>query len=173
MTLAQQLEALTIRVQALEDRAEIADLPRRYSRGIDRADWPLVRSCYTPGAIVRGSRRTLPASEYVAQQEIDDASFATTMHSMHNQVINVEGDHGTVDSYAVAMLWFSAERSTTKSAAAGVSAFVAQVGAPDLVLGVIYHDTVARTGEHWLIAHRYVEPVWRAGEYPVGWMVPG
>jgi hypothetical protein len=39
-------------------------------------------------------------------------------------------------------------------------------------LGVIYHDEVERIDGRWLITYRYVEPVWRAGDYPVHWLQP-
>ena len=47
------LEAM---VRELWDRDRIARIPRRYSRGIDRRDWDLVRSCFAADAFVDGSR---------------------------------------------------------------------------------------------------------------------
>ena len=37
-------------VQALVDRTEIHDALARYAHGVDRRDWPLVRSAYHPDA---------------------------------------------------------------------------------------------------------------------------
>ena len=139
-------------VRELWDRDRIARVPRTYARGIDRRDWELVRSCFTDDAHIEGSRATAPVDAYVAQLRPGVEYFPVTMHFMGNQLIDLDGDRGEVDTYAVAYHW--------KSEQAG--------GAhpENLVVGIRYHDIVVRHGEGWLIAHRHVDPDWRRGPYP-------
>ena len=141
-------------VQELWDRDRIAAVPLAYARGIDRRDWDLVRSCFMPDAFIEGSRATASLDEYLAQLRPGVETYPTTMHFMGNQLVEVDGDEGRVETYAVAFHW-AAE----------------QAGADDpanLVVGVRYHDTLVRTPDGWRIARRHVDPDWRSGRYPEG-----
>jgi hypothetical protein len=139
-------------VRELWDRDRIARVPRTYSRGIDRRDWDLVRSCFTADALIEGSRATAPVDDYIAQLRPGVEYFPVTMHFMGNQLIDVDGDSGEVDTYAVAYHW--------KSEQAGGE------HPENVVVGIRYHDTVVRHGDGWLISHRHVDPDWRSGPYP-------
>ena len=139
-------------VQELWDRDRIAAVPLTYARGIDRRDWDLVRSCFMPDAFIEGSRATASLDEYLAQLRPGVETYPTTMHFMGNQLVEVDGDEGRVETYAVSFHW-AAE----------------QAGAEDpanLVVGVRYHDTLVRTPDGWRIARRHVDPDWRWGDYP-------
>lgn len=146
---AQDLEAM---VRELWDRDRIARVPRRYSRGIDRRDWDLVRSCFAADAFVDGSREAAPVDEYLVSLRKGVEYYPTTMHFMGNQLVEVTGDTGFVETYAVAFHW--------KSDTAGAD------HPENLVVGVRYHDTVGRDGDDWVITHRHVDPDWRVGLYP-------
>lgn len=140
-------------VRALVDRQQIEDLPRRYSRGVDRRDWALVRSCFSDDCFVDGSRASAPIDDYVAGLRPGVEYFPTTMHYMGNQLVEIDGDQGHVESYCVAFHWKHAE----------------QAGAPheaNLTVGVRYLDSVRRVGDGWLIERRRVAPDWRVGVYP-------
>jgi len=150
---APDLERLQQMVQELWDRDQIARVPRRYSRGIDRRDWDLVQSCFAPDAQVEGSRATAPITEYIAQLRPGVEHFGTTMHFMGNQLVTVDGDRGEVETYAVAFHWKGSPAGSDDPA--------------NLVVGVRYHDTVVRVqDDHWVITHRHVDPDWRVGPYP-------
>ncbi len=136
----------------LWDRERIARLPLTYARGVDRRDWKLVRSCFTDDAQIEGSRNSAPVEDYIDSLRPGVEYFPKTMHFMGNQLVDVDGDQGSVETYAVAYHWM------------GVPA-----GADDpanVVVGVRYQDSVVRRGEGWLIAHRRVDPDWRVGPYP-------
>ena len=136
----------------LWDRDRIARLPRLYARGIDRRDWDLVRSCFTKDAQIEGSRATASATEYLSQLRAGVEYYPTTMHFMGNQLVEVDGDRGHVETYAVAYHW---------------KAEVAGDDHPEnIVVGVRYQDSVVRDGDGWLIAHRHVDPDWKQGNYP-------
>lgn len=140
------------RLQELWDRDRLARIPRFYSRGIDRRDWDLVRSCFTVDAMVEGSRSTAPIADYLVDLQAGVEYFPTTMHFMGNQLVEVDGDNGEVETYAVAFHW-KAERAGADDPA-------------NLVVGVRYHDKLVRVGDGWKIAFRHVDPDWRVGEYP-------
>ena len=74
------------------------------------------------------------------------------MHFMGNQLVEVDGDEGMVETYAVAFHW-AGERAGADDPA-------------NLVVGVRYQDSVVRSDRGWLIARRHVDPDWRVGAYP-------
>jgi hypothetical protein len=133
------LEAM---VRELRDRDEIARLIRTYARGVDRRDWDLVRSCFSDDAEAQGSRSTGPIGPYLAQLIPGVEFYPTTMHFMGNQLVEVDGDTGHVETYAVAD------------------------HPENLVVGVRYNDTVQRRDGAWRITKRQVAPDWRTGPYP-------
>ncbi len=133
-------------VRELWDRDRIGRLPRRYARGVDRRDWAAVRACFADGAIVEGTRTQGPVDEYLAALRPGVERYVATMHVMANQLVEVDGDRGALETYAVAFHWAASP-----------------AGAPhadNLVVGVRYHDDVARHGEDWLITHRRVSGDW-------------
>ena len=139
-------------IRSLWDREEIALVPRNYSRGVDRRDWKMVRSCFTDDCFVDGSRSSAPIEEYVAALQPGVEYFPVTMHYMGNQIAQVDGDRGFVESYCVAY-HFKAD----------------QAGAEhpeNCIVGVRYLDTMRRVGTKWKISRRRVAPDWRRGPYP-------
>jgi hypothetical protein len=139
-------------VQELWDRDRIALVPKTYSRGVDRRDWALVKSCFTDDAYVDGSRSSAPIAEYIKTLIPGVEYFPVTMHYMGNQLIDVNGDTGFVESYCVAYHW--------KAEQAGGE------HPENCIVGVRYHDSMVRAGDQWLIARRRVSPDWRRGPYP-------
>ncbi len=134
-------------VQALWDRDRIARLAHTYARGVDRRDWPLVRSCFGDDAHVAGTTASGPVDEYLAELRPAVEQFVSTMHVMANQIVDVDGDRGHVETYAVAFHWAVAPPG---SAAPG-----------NLIVGVRYHDDVVRRADGWVIAGRQVSGDWR------------
>ena len=141
------MPGLDDRVQELWDRDRIARLPLRYARGVDRRDWALVRSCFADDATVAGTRSSGPVDAYLDELRPGVERFASTMHVMANQLVEVRGDRGEIETYAVAFHWA-----------------VEPAGAshPDnLVVGVRYHDAVRRAGDGWVIERRRVSGDWQ------------
>jgi len=138
--------SLEATVQELWDRDRIARLPLTYARGVDRRDWALVRSCFHDDAVIEGSRMTGPVDAYLRDLEPAVARYVVTMHFMGNQLVDVDGDRGRCETYAVAYHWA-----------------VLPAGAPDeanLVMAVRYLDSTVRVGKTWLIHHRHVDADW-------------
>ena len=134
-------------VRELWDKSHVGEVPMRYARGVDRRDWALVRSCFSADAFVDGTRSTGPVDDYLAELRPGVERWAGTMHVMANQLIDVNGDRATMETYAVAFHWA-----------------VAPPGTPDadnLIVGVRYHDELARTDTGWVIVRRVVSGDWQ------------
>jgi hypothetical protein len=134
-------------VRELWDRAQVTDVPLRYARGVDRRDWALVRSCFSDDAFVDGTRATGPVDAYQSELRPGVERWAGTMHVMANQLVTVDGDRASLETYAVAFHWA-----------------VPPAGTPhpdNLVVGVRYHDELVRVEERWVITRRVVSGDWQ------------
>ena len=76
-------------------------------------------------------------------------AYDATLHFMGNQYVQVDGDLGHVETYAVA---YHIEAEDSEH--------------PDLVMGVRYQDDVRREGKGWTIFHRNVVKQWHRGPLP-------
>ncbi len=139
-------------IQAVADRLAVTDVPRTYARGIDRRDWPLVRSCFTDDCRIDGSRMDAAVDDYLAELRKGVEYYPVTMHFMGNQLATVAGDTASVETYAVAYHWMGVPAGSDHE--------------ENLVVGVRYHDELVRTPDGWKVALRRVSPDWRQGTYP-------
>jgi hypothetical protein len=144
--------SLETMVREARDRHQIAQLIVTYAQGVDRRDWDLVRSCFADDAEVEGSRTTAAIDPYLAELRPGVEYFPTTMHFMGNQLVDVDGDAGHIQTYAVGYHWKDEEAGKDDP--------------ENLIVGVRYLDTVVRRGDGWIITKRKVEPDWRTGPYP-------
>jgi len=128
-------------LQALLDRERIREVLARVARSIDRLDLELMASCYTSDAVDERHGVERPIAEFVAWVEPLLRSFASTLHQLTTQLIEVDGDVARVETYCVARhvacdgdggpgeVWFTYLR---------------------------YVDSMARDGDgRWLIRHRF------------------
>jgi len=122
----------------LTDEAAIEAVLVRYATGIDRRDWQLFRSCFTPdcrsdyGPI--GSWAGVEA--LTAWMEQAHVPFGLTLHRMTNFAIAVDGDRATSRCYVHVVLTF-AEHPDTAHESFG-----------------FYDDTLVRDGTSWRIQER-------------------
>lgn len=80
--------------RALLDRIALTELVMRYCRGIDRRDYALVRSLYHDDAIDdHGAMFCGGPDAFVAWLPSMMAHWEATIHSIHNSVFAIEGDH--------------------------------------------------------------------------------
>jgi ketosteroid isomerase-like protein len=145
-------------VDELLDQQAIRDVLIRYTRGIDRMDPELVRSCYHPDAYddhaaFRGDR-----DGFVEWFQEALSFFERTMHFVGNQLVEVAGDTAHAESYCIAYHRRGASRSEPAS---------------DLIIGLRYCDRLERRDGEWRIAHRVcamdwsrIDPVSDAWEFP-------
>lgn len=129
-------------VQALLDRAAIQDVLLRYARGVDRRDLAIVAACFAPeaaydGALARGTiAQALPALARAFTR------YASTMHFIGNQLIELDGDRARSETYTVAY-----HR-------------LLEPPPRDRTVGIRYEDELARTGSGWCIVRRVVRLDW-------------
>jgi 3-phenylpropionate/cinnamic acid dioxygenase small subunit len=120
-----------------EDRQDISELLVRYATGIDRRDWPLFRTVFTPDCQLDygeiGSWTGIDAvTDFMAKVH---AMAGHTLHRLTNQVIVVNGENAVARTYVDALI-MSADSQT------GVNG----IG--------FYDDDIVRTPQGWRIARR-------------------
>ena len=130
-------------------------VPVLYTRGIDRRDWDLVRSCFADDAHVAGSRTSSGRlDEYLPALRTGVEHYPATMHFVGNQIVDVDPGQrsGRVETYAVAYHWRGAEPGAAHP--------------ENLVLGVRYLDEIVESDGEWRICRRSVSADWRQGPFP-------
>ena len=130
-------------VARLVDERAVKDVMLRYARGVDDRDWERVRSCFAPDAFIAGTGHSGVRDEYLEQLFVGVARFGVTMHTIGNQVVEVDGDSARTETDLVARHFGDAEGRDEQ-----------------LVLGVRYHDQLRRDGSGWLITRRDVRRLW-------------
>jgi hypothetical protein len=136
---------MSLDVQTLLDRQEIADVILRYARGIDRLDLDLVRSCYHDDAYDDHGTFQGSADDFVRWCKGFLPRYVTTMHFMGNMLIEVEGAVARAETYAVAYHRKAHEDGSGH----------------DDVFGIRYVDRFEKRDGAWKIAHRVVATEWR------------
>jgi hypothetical protein len=135
-------------IDTLLAKQDIQDVLARYARGVDRADGPLLKSCYHPDAIEEhGNTYNGPAHPYV-----DGAveRMAKLTHPMAHYVCNshVEFDEGGtvawVETYVLTFARFDDKTGTPHDTLTG---------------GRLFDRFEKRDGE-WKIAHRKMTLDW-------------
>ncbi|MFF2027202.1 nuclear transport factor 2 family protein [Rhodococcus koreensis] len=138
---------LTATLELLAAERDIDRALKLYCRGIDRRDGELVRSVYHDDAIDDhgGAFRGGPDAyvEWVMEHLLH---FESTMHTLQNTLIDVDGDTARAESYCVAH-------------------HVRPTDSDELIMDVFgcrYIDRFEnRPGAGWRIAHRIVVREWR------------
>jgi ketosteroid isomerase-like protein len=133
-------------LRALLDRAAIQDVLLRYARGVDRRDFDLVASCFTPDAAYEGSLARGTIRDALAALGDAMARYISTLHLLGNQLIEIDGDRARSETYALAhhRLLDGALR----------------------VIAVRYVDELIRDGTRWHIRRRTVHHEWQRDEAP-------
>jgi 3-phenylpropionate/cinnamic acid dioxygenase small subunit len=125
-----------------EDQAQIIDTLHNYATGIDRRDWDLFRSCWTPDAVADYGE----IGQFNGIDAVTDFMFAShngmgaTHHMLSNFVIAVDGDRAEARTYVHAVLI---------AVPGDSSSWIDAVGH--------YDDVFVRTADGWQISHRTVE----------------
>ena len=87
------------RQQHLLARVEILDVLARYVRGVDRADGPLLKSCYHPDAIEEhAGNYTGNAHEYVDGAMERVRQMGTMQHLLGSSYIEFDGNRAWVET---------------------------------------------------------------------------
>jgi 3-phenylpropionate/cinnamic acid dioxygenase small subunit len=140
-------------VRSLLDRQEILDLLTRYAMALDAHDWPLLRTCFTPGAVadygeLEGVNTGIEEIVRTCHRAL--AGLDASQHLLGNFVVEIDGDRAESTCYVHAQHYLVS--------ASGLNTFV--------VAGT-YRDHLVRTGEAWRIEHRSLRPSWTDGNAAV------
>jgi 3-phenylpropionate/cinnamic acid dioxygenase small subunit len=130
-------------LELLLDERAIRQVMLRYARGVDDRDWEQVTGCFAPDAYVAGTGHSGERDEYLATLVTGVSRYGVTMHSIANQVVEVDGDSASSETDLVAR-HFADDEGKEES----------------LVMGVRYHDRLRRDGERWVITRRDVRRLW-------------
>jgi hypothetical protein len=125
-------------IDDLVAQQEIRDVLIRYTRGVDRMDLDLVRSCYWPGAQDDHGAFQGTVEKFIEWLDVL-RYFDSTMHFIGNQLVEVDGDTARAESYCIAY-----HRRSARDDEEG----------HDLVLGLRYVDRMERRDGEWRIADR-------------------
>lgn len=131
------------KLQHLIDRAAIQDLLARYAHCVDRRDLESVAACFTPDATYRGSLGEGTIQNALVALRDRMMRYESTMHLLGNQVIEIDGDRATCETYAIAhhRINNNGDRRT-------------------LTVGVRYQDQLVRQDSRWMICGRVVHMEW-------------
>ena len=128
-------------VEELWAREQIRDCLFRYSRGIDRYDVDLVRSCYHPDAVDEHGVFNGDLEGFIGlvhQFRGPDSDYGLMQHVICNTLIERDGDTAHVESYLYNPL-------VGRDPGAGL---------PDILVGGRFLDRFEKRDGRWAIAHR-------------------
>ena len=134
-------------VTTLVDKEKIRDLVLSYSRGVDRQDFPFLRTLYTDDAIEddHGGAYSGSAEGYVDWLESVMGRVENSVHLVHNHLIRLTGE-------------------TTAEGEVYVSGHtrlrLEEGGKEDLTHGMRYIDHYRKTGETWRFQRRTIVVDW-------------
>lgn len=133
-------------LQTLSDRAEITDLITRYATAVDRRDWDLYRSIFTPDAhIDYTSAGGIAGSLDEVSRWLGEvlAVFEASQHLVANFDVSVDGDRATATAMVLNPMKLS--------------------GQPVWGLGGWYHHKLVRTPQGWRSRELVEETSWIQG----------
>lgn len=136
------------RLQGLLDKQEIYEVLLRYTRGLDRLDEELLKSCYHPDAHHDHGMFKGLAVDFIAYAMETLVTMDRTMHSIQNALVKIVAERSAVsESYGIAFHRVPSRTSTT--------------GYADHTVFVRYLDRFTRRGqEPWRIEQRVVVFEW-------------
>ncbi len=138
-------------VQELTDKAAIRDLAYTYSKAVDRRDWTLLASCFTPDLtfVLAGQVYASSRDQFLwTVQGI--ARYHTTMHFNGNHLSEVRGDTAAAETYTIASHWYTKDGREH-----------------EYVMGIRYRDELVRRDPPqagWLFKRRDLAVDWTRGE---------
>lgn len=131
-------------VQRLVDRAAIRDVLLHYAHAVDRRDIEAVYACFTPDAAYKGALGEGSVDVALGALRERWLQYTRTMHFIGNQLIEVDGDRATSETYAIA--YHQTDSDGEQS---------------NMAVGVRYLDTLVRTPAGWRICRREVTREWQ------------
>jgi len=140
-------------LQILTDRLEIHDLMNTYADGVDRRDFAQVASCFSPDVVSSGFfGKTFTSRDDLVEFITGVSVFDVTMHMMGNQLVGIDGDRATCDTWAMLM------HVHTRADGSRWEYNVPRAQ---------YVETLERRDGRWVITARGGEPAWSSAVDPL------
>jgi hypothetical protein len=130
-------------IARLLDERAVKAVMLRYARGVDDRAREQVWSCFASDAFIAGTGHAGVRDQYLEQLFAGVERFGATMHTIGNQVVDVDGDSARTETDLIARHFGDADGRDEV-----------------LVLGVRYSDQLRRDGEQWVITRRDVRRLW-------------
>jgi len=125
----------------LADEREIGRLISNYARGCDTRNGELFAAQFTEDGVLELAGRETVGRQRLAKIPEMLNTYQLTYHSVHNVLIDVEGDTATTEVYSASHHLRPIEKTALS----------------DRVMYITYRDNCVRTGEGWKIARRLVD----------------
>jgi 3-phenylpropionate/cinnamic acid dioxygenase small subunit len=134
---------MTVSLQALSDRLEIADLLVAYAHAVDRRRWDTLDDVFTPDAVIDyremgGIRGTLPEIKEFLATSME--AYVRTHHMVASSRVAVDGDTATAVSMCHNPMVHEVDRTEHV-----------------MTCALWYHDTLVRTAHGWRMSSRVTE----------------
>ncbi|MBB3009811.1 nuclear transport factor 2 family protein [Cupriavidus alkaliphilus] len=127
----------------LECKAAIHALTCRYAQAVDRRDFSKLAALFTADAWLSGPGFRMDGAQAIADGMASLGQYSTTQHHVHQQLVEVDGDTATGETYCVANHLYE------------------QDGVPrKLDWGIRYQDRFVRRDGQWRIAARELVVDW-------------
>ncbi len=138
---------MTLDLQTISDRIEIADLLTRYAHAVDTQDWDLWKSLFTADATIDYSSvggASGDAETVAAWLEASLAMFEMTQHLISNLDVTINGDSASVRAMFYNPMKFAD-------------------GGPFFSTGGFYNHQLVRTDDGWKSRELVEEFMWSEG----------
>ena len=89
--------------ELLADEESVKRVCRLYALAIDTRDGEMLRSVFSPDAMVSGTLGESHVADYLPALETGVAAYEATQHNLTNQYVLVDGDRARCWSYCVAL----------------------------------------------------------------------
>jgi long-chain acyl-CoA synthetase len=146
-------------LREISDRIAISDLLTRYTVAIDKKDWNLLDTCFTPDAQVDYTQSGGIKGRYPEVREWLSkalAIFPITQHFISNSTVKLDGDKATSRTYVINPM-----------------VFVNPDGSQHIfTVGAYYNDELVFTRDGWRIASRFEEQAYLDGGLPEALRIP-
>jgi hypothetical protein len=146
-------------IQEISDRIAINDLLTRYTVAIDKKDYNLLDTCFTPDADVDYTTSGGTKGKYPEVRKWLEGAlsvFPITMHFISNSVVEIDGDKATARTYVInPMVFVNPDESQHI-----------------FTVGAYYNDKLVYTEDGWRIAERFEEQAYLEGSLPEALQIP-
>ena len=146
-------------LREISDRIAIGDLLTRYTVAIDKKDWNLLDTCFTPDASVDytqsgGIKGKYPEVRTWLSKAL--SVFPITQHFISNSTVEIKGDDATARTYVINPM-----------------VFINPDGSQHIfTVGAYYNDKLVHTRDGWRIADRFEEQAYLDGSLPEALRIP-